>query len=401
MNLSKRYKASNVYIIAFLFVLLVVSGNKATTNKGVVIPFIEFNAAYLILAVIMLGMIYLLFKKNLSIRLDFICGLLFARIVLNVLPMLYMDVPPDYFGNFVEACFPLFLYLFFLNMDLDVKCATRIFLWFGVVVAFQCFLAYILIVANGYATYMDLWYKDYFVIPLGATNLISGVLLPLLILGDRLIERMYVRYAFVAALAFAIVLCKSRTGLILLFAYLVLKLFLKRDGGYSKAKKIIWIVTPMLIPIAIIFLLSTSYGETITSVMMGYASSGKGFAALFSGRFEIYKNIIEYTMQNNFLIGSGVSYIGLEYTSPHNVLLQFFYQNGIIGCVGFIIFILVVIKLIFRQRNKSIYFKAVWLILPFIFINAMVEDTIVSNFMILFGLYYVSAASQKKIFGGK
>ena len=158
---------------------------------------------------------------------------------------------------------------------------------------------------------------------------------------------------------------------------------------------------PLAIPIAIIFLLNSSYGEKILSVMMGYSSSGRGFAALFSGRLGIYKNIIEYTWQNNLLFGSGLSYFGLGYTSPHNVLLQILYQNGIIGLVGFVLFIVVSVRLILKQKDKNAHFNAIWLMLPFIFVNAMVEDTLVSHFMVLFGLYYVAAASQKNIFGGK
>ena len=143
MNRTKTGRVACFYILAFLFVLLLFSESQSLTNHGVIIPFIKFNETYLFLAIIACGAIYALFRY--SARFDAILFLLFGRIFLSLLPMLLYDVPSDYFGNFVIACFPFFVYLFFLNVPISTKNTAKIFLFFGVMIALQCFWAYFLI----------------------------------------------------------------------------------------------------------------------------------------------------------------------------------------------------------------------------------------------------------------
>ena len=96
------------------------------------------------------------------------------------------------------------------NSKFDIAKATSILLFFAVIFALQCVLAYIMIKTKGYANYSDPFYKNYFVIPVGATNDASAVLLALLIIGDQVIPKAKARFLYAALLIFAIFLCTIR-----------------------------------------------------------------------------------------------------------------------------------------------------------------------------------------------
>lgn len=394
MNRTKTGRVACFYILAFLFVLLLFSESQSITNHGVIIPFIKFNETYLFLAIIACGAIYALFRY--SARFDVILFLLFGRIFLSLLPMLLYDVPSDYFGNFVIACFPFFVYLFFLNVPISTKNTAKIFLFFGVMIALQCFWAYFLILKEGYATYNAPYYKDYFVIPAGATNLISGILLPLLILGDQIIERRRYRWVYTALLAIAIFLCKSRTGIVLVVIYFFTKLVIKgRKGRRSGWINLLLILMPFLVLAVVLLLLDFEYAEVLREFMLGFAKEGDDLDGVTSGRLTIYRSTLQYVFSHHYLLGNGVSMGNLGYTATHNVFLEILYQNGLVGLVGFVAFLVLFVRTIYRKRNADYCIAAFGVALPFIFLNALFEDTMICEFMILFGFAFLAAARQQ------
>ena len=128
----RRLSFYNIYIFAYLLVIAICAESEALANYGVIIPFIKINQAYPLLAITILGIAYILLFKQ-CIKVDVVTLLLMGRIILCLLPALLYDMPSSYIGNFVVSCFPLFIYLFFLNCNIDIKKASVILLWFGMV----------------------------------------------------------------------------------------------------------------------------------------------------------------------------------------------------------------------------------------------------------------------------
>ena len=389
---DRRSTLCKIYIVAYLLVLAVCAESEALTNNGVVIPFIKMNQALPLLAIIAVGIAVILLVKHMVV--DTISALLLGRIVLCALPAMLYDVPLSYVGNFVVACFPLLIYTFFLSCDMELSKTLKVFLVFGLIIAIQCIWAYIVILKNGYAEYSDPYYKNFFVIPVGATNNISAVLLPIVILGDQTIEKKPVKLVYTALLLVALFFCKSRTGLILAILYLIVRLFTKNNGKHSWMRKVAIFLLPIIIFLMIIAFNNTSVADSIVAFFVGNAESGESWEALFSDRIVVYSNVWE-KISNHVIFGNGVTYEQLDYIRPHNVILQMWYENGIFGLVGFLMFLYVAIGRMVRAKAKNKYFYAFAVSAPFIFINAMVEDTMISNFMVLYGLFFLANMNKE------
>lgn len=396
-NERKMSKTAIFVLLGYLFTLLFFSGNGATTNNGVVIPFVRFSATYLLLFVLMVGTLFVVYQWKAEP--DAISILLFVRLILCVLPLSYLGDTSNFLGKFIEASFPFFIYTIFSNCDIDVKRLSRIFMAFGVVVALQCLLAFLMIRVKGYANYGDLFYKNYFVIPVGATNNISAVLLPLLILGDKTIQNSLKRIAYVALLFVAIFLCKSRTGLLICVAYYVYRLL----QWVLKGKYQVFVVCAPIMAVALlVFISGTPLWAKIQSLLLGYSSSGGGLNALTSGRLSLYGRVFVQSMRYPWL-GNGLNYRPLRYIGTHNIFLQFLYENGIVGVCFLCVLLFFIIERIVRANKKNKYDNAFATAMVFVFVNGLVEDVLLSHFMILFVLTYLSSMKNqgKKNVGGK
>lgn len=389
---ASNKKTALLFIALYLLVLTLFSESQALTNNGVVIPFIRFSQVYLLLAIIMVGCLSLLLHR--TIKVDVITAFLFLRILLCMIPLMTNEIPASYFGNFVVACFPFFIYLFFKNSKFDIAKATSILLFFAVIFALQCVLAYIMIKTKGYANYSDPFYKNYFVIPIGATNDASAVLLALLIIGDQVIPKAKARFLYAALLIVAIFLCKSRTGMILSIVYLIYKLFITERGKHSTAKKIMIFLMPLVAVLMIFWLINSPFADVVKELLLGYSSEGEGLNALFSGRFSLFGDAIEHIKQHP-IFGNGVSYEKLGFMRTHNIFLKMTYENGVVGLVGFLVFLVVCFKKIYRCRNSNNCCHAFYIAAPFILMNAMVEESLLTNFMIMFTLLFLGTMNEK------
>lgn len=391
---------SELYVYCYLMVLLVVSTNEAITNYGVVIPFVQFNTAFLLLGLGLMGVLHTLFRGRLKI--DLITILLFGRIVMSFLPFVRElgDVHSSYLGNFVMTCVPLMVYVFFRNAKIEFNRIIVAFLLFGLLVALQCIWAYLSILQKGLATYNAPYYKNYFVIPVGATNNISAILLPLLILGDQTIKKNGLRNCYVALLLVGIYLCKSRTGLILVLGYLLIKLFIKERGKYEVWKKLALVVLPCVGVVVCVLLYDSEIGIYIRTLMLGYSSAGGSINSLFSGRFSLFGKALNL-IGEHLLLGNGLTYEKIDFMRPHNVLLQMAFENGIVGLGGFLIFLIHSIRQVWMLKDKDRWIYAFSVMIPFIFVNAMFEDSMLTSFMILIGLAFLAYAEKITACGGK
>lgn len=399
LNLNKKSQ-STLFIGLYLVILLIFSGSQATHDWGVVIPFVKVNTAYLFLLLLTVSTLYICFVKfaEKAISLDIVLLILSLRIVMNFIPVMFHDLPSDYFGNFVTACFPFFIYLFLINQKIDVNRVRLLFIVFGFLVAAQCVWAYSIITKQWMTPYDNLGYKSLFVIPIGATNRIAAFVFPLLILGDRTIKKAPLRWVYVAFLFLAIFLTKSRMGLLLAVLYLLVSVFLPKSVRKpSRYHRIVKIALPFAILIGAFIAFKLGYWEKIQSLLLGFAEKGEGLEGISSGRITIYRDTANFIFSHNFWWGHGVSYYLLDYTSPHNIILQILYENGIVGLFGFVTLCVIFMKRIYPLRSENACYEAVFVAFPFVMANAMIEDIILSPFILLFSLVFMAVARQERM----
>lgn len=383
---SISYRFPTIFLLAYLVVLLFFSGNDTTTNMGVVIPFINVKAVYLLCAIIAFS--FLLVCAFSQMKMDVIAFLLLFRIFLCFFPIVYTPVPSGFLGNIINSTFPFFVYFIFLNTSTDGKKATKIFTIFGIVVAIQCILAYLIIKIKGYASYSDLFYKNYFVIPIGATNNISAVLLPLMIIGAKTLKRFKISY--VALLVLAVFLCKSRTGLLLCALYFFVE-FVRKIR--KDVLVVLIIALPLLLVVSWLVIRNSEVGIKIQELLLGYSSKGDGLNALMSGRLDVYKNVFNEALKHPIL-GNGIDYEKFGFMRSHNVFLQTFYENGIVGLILFVVFCGLSIERIRQARKLDNIYRAFAFAMIFVFINALVEDVIFADFTVIFGLFFLANMKQ-------
>ena len=268
-------------------------------------------------------------------------------------------------------------YFILLNSKIDIRKAYKVLILFGIIISIQCFWAFYLITSRGIASYFDLWYKSFFVIPIGGTNHIACVLIPLLIIGNRILFGKK-RIFYVFLLTVAIVLTKSRGGVVLTLFYFFVELFLNTQN--RKKKTALIIVSLPLLAIGVFFFLSRDGLQVIQSFFRGF-SSGKGTLNSFSsGRLALFKQFLIY-IGNHLLLGNGVSYDQLPVGSngTHNVVLTILYENGLIGLMVYGIFAAVVFSRIriYNEPNynaQGLFSKTPAVVILFIFINSMFEQ---------------------------
>ena len=385
-NMKKTINNTYVYIFSFLLVLTCVSSSAATSNRGVIIPFIKFDTVYCFLFIIILGIVNVLLHKK--IKFDIICVLFLLRIILCLIPVFYIDMPSSFFGNFVESCFPFCIYLFYLNSRGNVKKITDMFLVFAIIISAQCVLAYIIIVVRGCASYSAPYYKDYFVIPIGATNNISADLLPILIIGDQVIDSKKKKCFFNLFVCLAIFLTKSRTGLLLVLLYFFIRFFLKSKQHYNLIKRFILIFLSFLL-VALLFMSEDSF---FIKLLMGYAQ-GKNITLdrLFSGRFQLIGEFIPFIWRHLFF-GNGICYefVDSKLRRTHNVFIQVLYENGIVGGICLCLFIVLVV-LIIRRTSSNKYYYAFGVASVFVVLNSLVEEVFFGYFNQVLCLYYIAS----------
>lgn len=389
-----KYKQNYTIIVLLLFTLLFISESQAITNNGVIIPFIKSNASIIFLSILTFSILIILFFKR-KVYFDWVTLILFFRFVLGLIPMLYIDIPQSYFGNLVTSAFPFLIYFVMSNIRVNQKVINDIFLLTGIIIAVQCLYAFYLIGAYGYANYLDLFYKKYIVIPVGASNNIAACILPLLIMGNLTIKKKSCNILYTILLCVAIIITKSRTGMILATAFFGVRLFIRRNRKI-KLWHFVFVIIFFIIGTILLISSSKSILNLLIKLFSGFSSSGDGLDSLLSGRLSVFSNVFG-AIKLHPIFGNGVSYEIFDNLRTHNAFLTVLYEHGIFGLMFFISFLFLSLKRVHKYKKVNDINYAFSIAIIFIFINSMVEETLFTSFIVLFCLSYYATLKT----GGK
>ncbi len=308
----------------------IASNTSSTSNHGIRdLPYFEYNFLFVIIAVLMVVLVGTFFQKainNRNIRFDAVLMLLILRIVLTLIPAVYMK-EQYYWGNIACYVVAAIVYLIIINREVYIENILPFVKAFAAVSVLQCIVLFL----SSPVPYTDTLYKYYFVSPAGASNFLGCIMVvafEIIYFTDKGKKKWF---WFILGLV-GIFLTKSRTSL---FTYILVPCMfafvaLVKQGTISvKVLRRTIIVLLTFFVFALVFAggqIGAIFGELLDSFVRGFTSSG---ADITSGRVDQFVN--QFLNAAKYpLFGAGFTF-GDSYGSMHNFILESFYVSGIAG----------------------------------------------------------------------
>lgn len=189
--------------------------------------------------------------------------------------------------------------------------------------------------------YVNPWYKSNLVIPAGATNTLSAIILPVLVaeyFSPMPNKRLSLLFIIICALA--VILTKSRFAMgIMILAYIIVN----RNNKAGKLAVAFFVLTLL----ALAYFLITNW-DMVSVVLYGFSDEVGGSTAdnLSSGRVSGMSTFIDGFLDNP-IFGNGPNY---KESRAHNIIIDVLFQLGILGLFLFCYSI----KTILRYHKKLI-----------------------------------------------
>ncbi|MBM7453031.1 hypothetical protein JN09_000350 [Acholeplasma morum] len=386
-SILTAFSFQKILFVFCIVVLLWVTQNQKITNQGVTLPYFSFNPVIILFTISVISLAHnFIFKIKLKLPSILFFAVLF--VVVSIIPIVFIKDPDTYYGNLLGRSLIVLFFLMGFYMA-NEKIVFNSLILLGVIMSIQIVLTFMLV----NIPFDALYYKQYMVIPVGASNHLSVMLLPLLIINDFYTVRIFRKILYSLILIIGIFLTKSRTGLIILCFLLIVKfiyylIILLRKSNKQNITIAITLITTVL---SVIVLLLTKIDlGFIRDFLLGFAKEDSTISidALLSGRLSL---LIEgfKTSLNNPLFGQGLEY-ELGAAKIHNWLGQLFYEVGLFGVIIFSIILIDIYQKIKKYDTKSNVYKAVVTVL---LINSLIEPGIFTYqvdfiFWIIIGTLY-------------
>ena len=339
---SVQSKGPNLFIVGFalffLCGLVLYSPNgleflEANQLLPIIVPYISYSGSKIVIQSIFVFFCFLLGiqKSSNRFRQDWMIYFLEARLVLGVFQILSSAISGanvnfgNYYLYFLELLFYLGCVMYFTSNYIAEEYLKLVKL-FVLIVAVETIIQCLLVVVPQ-AGYLSTWYKANMNIPIGSSNFISTLILPIAVaelFNQGKQSKWNFLYLFI--LIVAIILTKSRFATsILVLAFLKAKIF-------HKGKAFTIFLFLLLTIIGIYY--TIVYSDVVITFFYGFSDevSGSQINKLSSGRLSGYDEYYDTILQN-LIIGYGPTYIK---SRAHNIIIDILYQNGIVGLVMFI-----------------------------------------------------------------
>lgn len=138
------------------------------------------------------------------------------------------------------------------------------------------------------------------------------------------------------------------------------------------------IIVCIIVPIALIFFLALLAPEAAWERIVGRTLGGEGIGSLSTGRIDLYINTLKKVPEAPVL-GHGTASFGFIIFStvttivyPHNIFLEFLFENGLIGLLLFLIFLYSVLRNMARFLKNSSLSKSLRRAYIGLFVHSMV-----------------------------
>ena len=333
-----------IFTMVFFFDSSMITSESESTYNNICVPYFDSNItiSLFIISVIVFLVLMLIRKK---IYYDNIGLLLLIRIPLYFIPLLYIH------GEFkigVAYAIVQCLFSFFIGFQENKKEDFSKFLVISflvtIVIGFQIFYTMFYYKISFFSDSL----KWYMVIPLGRSNYISCILLPIYVMinfylvekNKILLSLIYSIYIFLCVLGTG-----SKWGILLFIIFCVItnikyfkKIILRKNGVY------LFVLIALILFIPFVFNDCVSFIEEIIDK---FTSNN-----IFYNRIQVYKGAIDLIF-DNFLFGrSAYYYFIYDASKAHNFILESLIQTGFIGTIIYIIIFVIAIRKVVSIENR-------------------------------------------------
>lgn len=359
-KLKIQQKFGSVYLLICMLVFCFFVYSKQADESKIDVPHIVTNIIplYIVIAVTLCFCVGFLFAK--SIRIDVICFILIARIILHCVPIAYTTISDEFDVNIATSVLALFAYLMGRNFAYDKNFVNKII---KIIFVLVCTLTILESFLSGIALGDGFYnYKHNLVLPIGGSNAIIPKIVPLyaLFIISEKSKRNYIFYTML--LLVSVILTNSRSGMIIMAMALCLTIVWRRRINLKTTVKLgVGVVVAGIL--LIIFIFGTNLGAKVFSLSWG---------SVFS-RLELWKQGLELFMEYP-LFGGGFSESAVS-VNPHNVLISVLIRSGIVGIILFLSVFFTIAKKI-KKYSDDPYIRGGLCFLLCILLQSMVEIVI-------------------------
>ena len=377
MNSCKNSKYSfnikTVFFIVYTFVLLVIG-----SGDYIVVPHLSLNSIYIYIALFSIVLFYFFIKKD-SINADVINFLLLFRIGIYLIPLIYIYNTNGFFGNYFSVIASLMTYLVFSSKNIDNYSSYNRLIKFIIIITF---IQTIITAININSTGKSIYYKLYMETPIGSSNFIGCIILPMIVFIIFFEEKKYIKSLIIILGLITLILIRSKNALIVFLIFIVYFLIKKLVKSFFNLKNYMdKRLSIFLICFISFFILTIAFfivKFVLNKFYMGIQLDGNGILkiinAFSSGRLDVY--LAELTRwSNNPLFGGGMVYKVGEMRA-HNWIIEALVQSGILGLTVFFILLCIWYRKIKFYIKKDKFIRACFISVIAILLQGLFEVSI-------------------------
>jgi hypothetical protein len=317
--------------------------------QNIIVPYFPFSPVYIHLALTLLATLFIIyFTVDREIYFDLIALLLFVRMGASILPAVYIGAAGETLGRVTVPLITFLAYFIGRQYKGQVKWVLYANVFFVLILAVQTFYTVRNMVvpnASEYALYIK--------IPIASSNAIAALITPcifLVLLGFR--RNSALKYVVMALLFVSVVLTTSQ-GAFLVMAGTALIYYLYLNKKIDLRIKIAFAVLIVMAAILAYAILNRSLNE------LTHARSSL-----------VQKDMMLWT--EHMLFGNGMVYAGRG-AGSHNIVVDLFVQNGLIGLILYIVPLVMVFKRLLEKKIRSSQSIVIFLIAALLY--SMIETS--------------------------
>lgn len=361
------------FIIGLIFIDLFGFNPERMENsqvtKNLVLPYISLNitSTMFVLSIAASAICFIGSKSKWKVPSNVLT--LVARIALYFFPLLYMQ------GDFkIGVAYAMiqcaFSYYIGANNTSEYKTVLNLLVALMVGLSIEVF-------AVLYLNKLSLFSPDikwYMVIPIGKSNYITCVILPIYVATVEYYGHKFkpiITIAFSGFIFSALLATGSKFALVLFVGYWFVK-FLQGAISNKKIEKRKFARNVLL---ACVLISGIVYIFIAHSVQVNIILGRFGVSTLFSNRINVYKETMELIFQHLLFGRSAYSYHVFDAVKAHNWLLESLVQTGLIGTAVYGYALYIGVRVVRRIKQKDIRVSVISFVIMYLF-QGMVEPNL-------------------------
>lgn len=331
-----------VFTLFFMFVVILFFNGTELSYQNL---YLNISKTNILIPFLFIGLTLTILSSHKKIF-DFICLILFLRLGIYLFPLFYTHNVNGYLGNYFSILASFFIYFILIQKNKNdiSKIINKIMVLVLIIGSIQVINLYIKIYENFGSLDVNI-VKYYMVTPIGASNYISCVLLPIMVFIYNSKIKNSVKYIALGFGLLSLLLIQSKNAIIILMIFILFKVFkmyikqiyiMKNEGIHSYQMVIIGsLVFIGMVVTFIAYLINYFLNKWNMGTSFIGSSIYETINALSSNRLIVYENEISRWTEHLFF-GNGLGYDEEIYKS-HNWIIDLLVHTGVLGTTVYFI----------------------------------------------------------------